>query len=55
MLTPIRVQMDTNMTSSGWSIFDTKRCCVLLYLGFYETVLECEQAINHMLDIDMEI
>ena len=55
MLTPIRVQMATNMTSSGWSVFDTKRYCVLLYLGFYETVLECEQAINHMLDIDMEI
>ncbi len=55
MLTPVRVQMDTNLTSSGWSIFDTERHCVLLYLGFYNTLLECEQSIEHILDIDMEI
>ena len=55
MLRPIRVQMNTNLSSSGWSIFDTERSCVLMYLGFYETLLECERAINHMLDIDMEV
>ena len=47
MLRPIRIYPHSNLSSSGWCIFDTERSCVLLYLGFYETILECERAISN--------